>query len=141
MKISIRTDVKLDGGLRRIIKKTVKTASRLHGRNEEVSVLITTDEIIKGLNNDFRGIDRPTDVLSFPSDEEGFLGDFAISLCRAKEQAKEYGHSLEREITFLCAHAMLHLCGFDHEDEESEKAMRQEQRKILKETGYDIREI
>lgn len=138
MKISIRADLKLEGKLKRIIKKTAAAAEKLYADNGDVSVLVTNDEIIKSLNSDFRGIDKPTDVLSFPSDEEGFYGDIAISINRAKAQAEEFGHSLEREISFLTAHAMLHLFGYDHMEKEDEKEMRSKQREILKKAGYDI---
>ena len=139
MRISITADVKLETKLKRVVIRTVKNALKLHGKNGHVSVLITSDEIIKGLNSKFRGIDEPTDVLSFPSGEQKFLGDFAISMDRANKQAESFGHSVEREIAFLSAHATLHLLGFDHEDEEGETAMRQGQRRILKKTGYDIK--
>lgn len=98
-----------------------------------VSVLITDNETIHKLNKKYRGKDSPTDVLSFPlCDEEGNLdeeelGDIVISLERAEFQAKEYGHSLEREIAFLTAHSMLHLMGYDHEADESEMFDKQEE--------------
>lgn len=138
MKISIMTDVKPSGKLKRIIKKTAAAAEELYGESGDVSVLLTDDETIKALNSDFRDIDKATDVLSFPSDEDGFYGDIAISIDKAEAQANEYGHSLEREIAFLTAHAMLHLFGYDHMEEQEEKDMREKQREILKKAGYDI---
>jgi len=98
-----------------------------------VSVLITDDEKIHELNRQYRGKDAPTDVLSFPLyDDEGYLdeeelGDIVISLERAKLQAEEYGHSLNREIAFLTAHSMLHLLGYDHENGETEMFEKQEE--------------
>ena len=119
----------------------------------EVSVTLTDNEGIHELNKDFRGIDRPTDVLSFPlfdgdlteSDLEGAdgekrkvpLGDVVISLEKALEQATEYGHSFERELAFLCVHSVLHLLGYDHErSEEEEKDMFRRQEEILDTCGF-----
>lgn len=118
----------------------------------EVSVTFTDNEKIRIINNQFRGIDSATDVLSFPlTDFEGgdepptdeptlSLGDIIISLERANEQANEFGHSFEREVAFLCVHSMLHLLGYDHEksiDEEME--MRRRQREILESMGLSIK--
>ncbi|MBE6573945.1 MAG: rRNA maturation RNase YbeY [Ruminococcaceae bacterium] len=102
----------------------------------EVSVTLCDNEEIHELNRDYRGVDRPTDVLSFPifdEDDMGgkvVLGDIVLSLEKAQAQAQEYGHSFEREIAFLCVHSMLHLLGYDHEEgkaEESEMFSRQEE--------------
>lgn len=105
----------------------------------EISITFTDNENIRQLNNEFRNIDRATDVLSFPMDDEGdevVLGDVVISLEKAKEQAEEYGHSLEREISFLCVHSCLHLLGYDHEtSEEDEKEMFMKQHEILEKIG------
>lgn len=119
----------------------------------EVSVTFTDNEGIRELNNKFRQIDRPTDVLSFPlfdfdgdSDEPpvddimNMLGDIVISLEKAKEQAEEYGHSFEREVAFLCVHSMLHLLGYDHEtSEEDDKNMRARQSEIMNIIGLGIK--
>lgn len=118
----------------------------------EISLLITDNENICEMNTEFRDKPTATDVLSFPMlefDEEGniisgdedldgtlLLGDIVISLERAKAQAEEYGHSLEREIGFLCAHSTLHLLGYDHEDsEESRLEMREKEEKALSKIG------
>ena len=105
----------------------------------EVSVTFTDNESIRELNREYRDIDRATDVLSFPMDDEGdnsVLGDIVISLERAKEQAEEYGHSLSREISFLTVHSVLHLLGYDHETgEEDEKEMFAKQEDILNKLG------
>ena len=104
-----------------------------------VSILITDNEEIHGLNLEYRGKDAPTDVLSFPLfDEEGNLdeeelGDIVISLERALTQAEEYNHSLKREVAFLTAHSMLHLLGYDHENGEQEMYVKQDE--ILNELG------
>lgn len=119
----------------------------------EVSVTIVDNAEIKELNNETRGIDRPTDVLSFPIlefDEDGniidcdcdydggslILGDIVISAERAAEQATEFGHSFRREIAFLTVHSMLHLLGYDHETSEADEAlMFSKQEKILEGIG------
>lgn len=109
----------------------------------EVSLSLVDDQEIQALNRDYRGKDQPTDVLSFPLVEEGMpqigeeklLGDIVISVERAVEQAKEYNHSLEREMAFLTVHSMFHLMGYDHMDETSEKEMRRLEEAVLTEIG------
>lgn len=118
----------------------------------EVSVTYTDNSKIHALNKQYRGVDRPTDVLSFPmmdfsgeSDEPVAdepvvsLGDIVLSLEKAKEQALEYGHSFEREVAFLTVHSMLHLLGYDHETgEEDERDMRARQRVIMELLGLGV---
>lgn len=120
----------------------------------EISVLITDDRGIHEINLDQRGVDRPTDVLSFPMfqlqagtppAQEGYLdpatgrmplGDMVLSLDRAREQAQEFGHSLQREVSYLTVHSVLHLLGYDHLDEGEEKArMRAREEEILTQLG------
>ncbi len=119
----------------------------------EVSVLITGDEGIRQINREQRGVDRPTDVLSFPmfelapgqhpgredaDPETGLipLGDMVISLERARAQASEYGHSLEREVCYLAVHSVLHLLGYDHMDEGPQKQrMREREEAVLGRLG------
>ena len=109
----------------------------------ELSVTFVDNGEIKRLNSEYRNIDRETDVLSFPLYESGeieiedgeraALGDVVISLEKAEAQAKEYGHSFEREVAFLTVHSVLHLLGYDHElSEEDEKEMFGRQEEILK---------
>ena len=106
-----------------------------------VSVMICDNDEIKKLNGQFRGIDSPTDVLSFPMyDEDGELdpdelGDIVISLERAAAQAEEFGHSLKREVAFLTAHSMLHLFGYDHIDDSERDEMFEKQEEILAQLG------
>jgi probable rRNA maturation factor len=97
----------------------------------EVSVALVDDPQIHELNREYRGVDRPTDVLSFASEEAPAateapapLGDVIVSLETAWRQAAEYGHSPEREVGYLVAHGILHLLGFDHEDEAGREEMR-----------------
>ncbi len=108
----------------------------------EVSVSIVTNSEIRKINKKFRGIDKETDVLSFPLndnlkdsdykyEEELPLGDIIISLEKAKEQSKAYGHNLERELGFLTAHSVLHLLGYDHMTEEEEQEMNFKQEQVL----------
>ena len=118
----------------------------------EVSLLLTSDEEILRLNLEYRGIDRPTDVLSFPifeKDElsqklqendftyEDMLGDIMISMERVKEQAQEYEHSFEREFSYMLVHGFYHLMGYDHIQEEDKKIMRPKEEKILKDLKMD----
>ena len=117
-------------------------------KNAELSVTFVDNGEIHALNREFRGKDKPTDVLSFPLFEadEGFevdpaigavaLGDIVISAERAKEQADEYGHSFAREVCFLAVHSTLHLLGYDHEvSEEDEKYMNETQEYVLAKMG------
>lgn len=123
-----------------------------YGNPCEVSVTFTDNAQIHELNKKFRGVDRHTDVLSFPlfdfegeSEEPpvdelmGMLGDIVLSLEQAKAQAEEYGHSFEREVAFLCVHSMLHLLGYDHETgEEDEMDMRRRQSEIMEQMGLSV---
>lgn len=112
----------------------------------EVSLVLVDDEYIHELNREYRGINRPTDVLSFALEEgdepdvydgpeEALLGDIIISLETAARQAVEYNHSLERELAFLTVHGMLHLLGYDHEEDEERQKMRQQEEQILVQLG------
>lgn len=115
---------------------------------------LTDDQAIRQVNREFRRIDRATDVLSFPSigyklgrtardslkrltrerdPESGLccLGDFIISLPAARRQAKEYGHSIERELCYLAAHAQFHLMGYDHECEADKRIMREKEERVM----------
>lgn len=141
--------------LKRQIRKCILAALALEGVDTpcEINVLLTDDESIHAINKASRGIDRATDVLSFPmfeltpgvkpeswekykDPETGLvpLGDMAISLERAKQQAKEFGHSTRREVGYLTIHSVLHLLGYDHMDEGAMKRqMRAREEAILAE--------
>ena len=138
------------------ISNAVNTIVKLYDISEsEVSITLTNDKAIHKLNKDYRGIDRPTDVLSFAfreSDEPkinfdedidlsaedmDILGEIFISVERAKKQAEEYGHSLRREIVFLTVHGMLHLIGYDHMEEKERLEMEREQNFIMKQLGIE----
>ena len=113
--------------------------------NLEFSVIIVDNEKIHEINKEFRGIDRPTDVITFalednedfPEMETRILGDVYISLDKAKGQALEYGHSFLRELSFLSIHGFLHLLGYDHMEENDEKVMFSKQEEIL--NGFGIK--
>ena len=119
----------------------------------EVSVTFVDNERIRELNAEFRGIDRETDVLSFPiGDDGGFevnpdndaiiLGDIVVSLEKAKEQAEEYSHSFKRELAFLITHSLFHLLGYDHVDGgEEEKIMFAKQERVLERLGITRGEV
>jgi probable rRNA maturation factor len=138
-----------------LIRKVIRTALDAEGMTLpcEVDVLLTDDEGIHAVNLDMRGVDRPTDVLSFPEfdltpgehpDEMDAdpgtglipLGDMVISMEHVAAQAKEYGHSRQRELAYLVTHSVLHLLGYDHLDEGPQKAqMRAREEAILAELG------
>lgn len=109
------------------------------GAEGDICIELTNDETIHVCNRDFRGVDRPTDVLSFPANEgeeivsepDGHLGDIMISVETAVRQADELGHSAEREIAFLAVHGTLHVLGYDHMCPEDEEIMTAKQRKIM----------
>jgi len=97
------------------ILKFARALQRDVSRGRAFDTLITGDTELRRLNRDFRGKDYATDVLSFPAAETGFLGDIAISLGRARAQAREFGHPVEQEVQILMLHGVLHLLGHDHE--------------------------
>ena len=129
------------------VRRAVLTVGRLYGAlDAEVSVTLTNDAHIHALNRDYRGVDRPTDVLSFALTESEepeifdapggvVLGDLVISLERAAAQAETYGHSFLRELSFLTVHGMLHLLGYDHIEEEERLEMEEEQRHVMDALG------
>ncbi len=154
--IIISADVPgVDEGLRSFLKMVIRTALEAEGVDApcEVSVLVTNDTGIRRVNLDMRGVDAPTDVLSFPmfaltpgdkpqaedaDPATGLvpLGDMCVSLERAKAQAKEYGHSNRRELAYLAVHSVLHLLGYDHLDEGAMKEqMRGREEAVMERLG------
>lgn len=142
--------VTIDGEFEnRAIENAIKAALESEGVDFdcEIEVIIADEQEIRELNNETRGIDRVTDVLSFPmfenvtdakADADGsvFLGSMVICEQRAKEQAEEYGHSVLREVSFLAVHSVLHLLGYDHElSEEDERIMFSKQSAVLEKMG------
>ena len=129
-----------DEGVRSAVELAANAALKHENAESRfLSVVLTTDENIHEYNREYRSVDRPTDVLSFPADEgddllappDGFLGDIMISIPRAREQAKALGHSTEREILFLTVHGVLHLLGYDHMRPEDEQIVLPVQRSIV----------
>ncbi len=159
--VEYEAEKKLDLPWEAIIKEIVEASLDYEKcpYEAEVSVILTDNEAIREINREQRGIDSPTDVLSFPlvdyerpsdfdhvedavedyfNPETGelMLGDIVISVDKVEEQAQKYGHSQKRELAFLVAHSMLHLCGYDHMEDEERLEMEQRQREILETRGY-----
>lgn len=139
--------VDINDKLVKLLEKVIKKSLEIEGidNKAEVSVLFVDNNEIKELNKNFRGIDKETDVLSFPQycdlksikdkEQNLILGDIVISLEKSREQALEYGHSFEREVAFLTAHSMFHLLGYDHDNEENTRIMRKKEERVLELLG------
>lgn len=141
-------DVEKEANEEEIIGKVIETVLALEEIKHDLDIYITltNNEEIHKINKEYRDVDRPTDVLSFPmyereeipklreekqDDIEEILGDIIISIPKIKEQAIEYGHSYERELAYLTTHGMLHLLGYDHMIEEEKVVMRQHEDRVL----------
>ena len=160
MNTEIRTDEKFDFSVRVLARQVIRETLQREGCPYSVSVdlVVTGPEEVRELNRDFRGIDRDTDVLSFPGleleapsafdtigegDPASFdpdtgllcLGSIVLQAQRIRSQAAEYGHSEKREFAFLVAHSVLHLCGYDHETEEEAAEMESRQEAVLTAMG------
>ena len=148
------TDTPITYKLKRLVRRAVCESLEYESfyNDAEVSVTFTDNEGIRALNAEYRGIDKETDVLSFPlTDFEGgeeppadeaaiSLGDIVVSLEKARTQAEEFGHSFQREVAFLCVHSMLHLLGYDHVDSDEDDAeMRRRQSEILVKMGLGVK--
>ncbi len=134
--------------IQQVIQKCFEE-EKLKDLNLYISITLTTPKKIKELNNNYRKIDKETDVLSFPMFEKEeieeivkskqkqivpeTIGDIVISIKRVEKQAKEYGHSFERELSYMLVHGFYHLMGYDHIEEEDKKKMRPKEEKILNE--------
>lgn len=139
---NLQEEMAIDEDLTKLITEVAEAIlnSEGYGEEAEVSIVFVDDEYIQSLNSEYRGIDHPTDVLSFAmlegqalpgQEEELILGDVVISLQTARRQAYEYGHSFHREVAYLTAHGVLHLLGYDHQDDESREEMRRKEEAIL----------
>ncbi len=133
-----------------IVKKVFNTCFEEEGLQDSklyITVTFTNPENIQSINKEYRNIDKPTDVLSFPMFQkeeldkkikekdfqyQDILGDIVISIPKVEEQAKEYGHSFERELSYMLVHGFYHLMGYDHMEEEDKKEMRTKEENILK---------
>ena len=141
--------VKIPTGVRMLVRRCCNAVLQLEQfpHNAEISVVFIDNDQIQELNREYRGKDMPTDVLSFPMGANGeyeinhdtdavILGDVAISMEKAVEQAYKYDHSLEREIGFLTAHSVLHLLGYDHEQGGLDRVrMREKEEQVMTQLG------
>jgi len=146
--------VPCDAGMKNAVQSAADRTAHLEGlENYEACIVLTDDAYLHELNRQYRGVDAPTDVISFPENQldrplaeaiaRGYvpdtdltgrrisLGDIYISVERAARQAEEYGNTLEQELCFLAVHGMLHLMGYDHIEEQDERVMRAKQREAL----------
>lgn len=151
MNLIINNETKEEVNIEKDLEKVIKEVLKLEDIDEkkcEISLSFVDKEKIRQLNRDFREIDRVTDVLSFPiedffnEDRETLLkkpyimlGDVVICLDVARGQAKDLGHSFEREIMYLTCHSILHLLGYDHIDENDKKIMRAKEKEVMKNLG------
>jgi probable rRNA maturation factor len=141
--------VKIPTGVRMLVRRCCNAVLQLEEfpHSAEISVVFIDNAQIQELNREYRGKDAPTDVLSFPLGEGEeyeinhdtgavLLGDIAISMEKAVEQAKRFDHSLEREIGFLTAHSVLHLLGYDHEKGGLDRVrMREKEEQVMTQLG------
>lgn len=154
VKLDISWEIDEEKRLENMIIETAKAALELEGAKCDVdlSVVVTDNENIREINNEQRNIDRATDVLSFPGYEKDewnelkkkeelvYIGDIVISKEKVEEQAKEYGHSFEREFCYLVAHGMLHLMGYDHMVDSDKVIMRGKEEEIMKKLNLERKE-
>ena len=137
--------------IQKVLKECFKE-EKLEDLKLIITITLTNGKNIRKLNNRYRNIDKETDVLSFPMFEkdellekiekksfghEDILGDIIISIPRVKEQAEEYGHSFERELSYMIVHGFYHLMGCDHIEQDDKKEMRSKEEKILKSLKID----
>ena len=144
---NIQSKKTLSDALNELLEQVIEYGLKVYHKDDgELSVILADDAYIQKLNREYRGLDQPTDVLSFAMVEEQpgtptfdpsqmelpeLLGDIFISVERAMGQAENYGHSLEREICYLAVHGLLHLLGFDHHEPKATEEMRQAEEAIL----------
>ncbi|TEB15380.1 Endoribonuclease YbeY [Pelotomaculum sp. FP] len=139
---NLQDEVAVDDDLAEFLSGVAEAVlkSEGYGEDAEVSLVLVDDIYIRSLNSEYRGIDSPTDVLSFAmlegealpgQEEELILGDVVVSVQTARRQADEYGHSFRRETAYLTAHGVLHLLGYDHQEEEGREKMRLKEEEIL----------
>ena len=142
---NIKENQEYEETIKKVIEKCYKEENLLESKLI-ITITLTNNENIKIINKEYRNIDRATDVLSFPMFEkedldkkiknkdflhEDILGDIIISVEKVREQAEEYGHSFERELSYMVVHGFYHLMGYDHMEEEDKVVMREKEDKIL----------
>lgn len=132
--------IEMDDKLESVIKTVLETEAL--SLAYEVSITFVDKDEIHQLNKEFRNVDRPTDVLSFPMDTDfivegvdAMLGDIVICMDVAKDQANDLGHSLDREIMYLTCHSTLHLLGYDHMTDDEKREMRSREKEVMKILG------
>ena len=132
--------IKMEDELEEVIKTVLETEGL--SLDYEVSITFVDKDEIHKLNREYRNVDRPTDVLSFPIDEDFYiegvdtmLGDIVVCMDVAKEQASDLGHTLKREIMYLTAHSCLHLLGYDHMKEAEKREMRTREKEVMRKLG------
>ena len=143
--LDIQENKEYEETIKRVVKKCFEVEGLLDSKLI-MTITLTTPENIRKINKIYRKIDKATDVLSFPMFEkaeldekiknkdflyEDVLGDIIISIDKVKEQAEEYGHSFERELSYMVVHGFYHLMGYDHIEEEDKKIMRPKEEKVL----------
>ncbi|MDR1253777.1 MAG: rRNA maturation RNase YbeY [Oscillospiraceae bacterium] len=144
-----QNDIKIPTGLRMVVRRCCNAVLKMEEfkGSVAVSVVFVSSEQIRQLNEKYRGKNVPTDVLSFPVNEERgiydvdietgekLIGDVVISIERAIDQSKKYGHSLQREVAYLTAHSVLHLLGYNHEEGLERVRMREKEEKVMTQLG------
>ncbi len=145
----VQPNEQYESTIKRVLKECYEVENLVNSKLI-VTVTFTTPENIRKINNKYRNIDRATDVLSFPMFEkdeldkkikeqdficEDVLGDIIISVEKVEEQAKEYGHSFERELSYMVVHGFYHLMGYDHIEEKDKVIMRPKEEKVLNRLG------
>ena len=141
----IKENKEFEDTIKKVLEQCFKE-EKLENSKLYITITLTNSENIRKINKEYRNIDKATDVLSFPMYEkeeleekiakqhyehEDVLGDIVISIEKVEEQAKEYGHGFERELSYMIVHGFYHLMGYDHIEEEDKKKMRPKEEKIL----------
>ena len=153
--LDLEKNTKFEEIIKKVIEQCFKE-EKLENSKLNISITLTTPENIRKINKEYRNVDNETDVLSFPIFEkeeldkkilnnnfeyEDILGDIVISIKRVEEQAKEYGHSFERELSYMIVHGFYHLMGYDHIKEEDKLVMRSKEEKVLTKLGITREEL
>ena len=149
LKIGSLPEIQIGEEIENVVRKAAERALLMERSEDcEVSIFFTDDTEIHRLNKLYRYVDRPTDVLAFAMREgidgelnQEILGDVVISLPRVEQQAKTYGHSFDVEMSLLVSHGVLHLLGYDHEQDNDALVMQRKQTEILNLLGYDLAEL